>query len=84
MANPSADIDEVLERLMKAEVNEATSLLAYAGERLHTMIGDNPLLKLLIRRRGEIDAKLHFSKKFDALVSWLNRDGRLRSSPVYR
>ena len=47
---------ETFEVFIAAELNDATSMLTYAGERSNTMIGENSLLQLLIRRRGEIDA----------------------------
>ena len=55
MANPSVGIEEILARLMKDELNEVTSMLAYSGEMSRTMIGNSSLLMLLIRCRSKID-----------------------------
>ena len=73
MAKSPAEIDEKFEGLIAWELNDATSMLTYAEERSHTMIGQNSLLQLLIRRRGEIGAYVKEHEK--GVVQEIRRTG---------
>ena len=81
MANPSAENDKKFEAVIAAELDHATSMLIYAVEKSQATIGENLLLQLLIRRRGEIDA---YVKEHEKAVIEQNRRTGVVATPRRR